>query len=119
MEFKNLFKNINYTLVSGEDSIIINSVQYDSRKIKQGDAFFAIEGFNLDGHDFIKKAIEKGATVIIVQRDVELLEGITFIKVEDSRKALAIAAANYYGNPSEKMKIIGITGTNGKTTSAF
>lgn len=119
MQIKNLLENIEYSMLSGKEDIHVNSIQYDSRKVKERDMFFAIEGFNLDGHKFINKAIENGSRVIVIQKPVEQVEGITYIMVDDSRKALAIAAANYYGNPSKKMKIIGITGTNGKTTSAF
>lgn len=119
MKIEELLKGLTYTVLSGDNSIEINNLQYDSRKIKQGDMFFAIGGFNVDGHNFISKAIENGAKVVVVEKDVTIIEGITFIKVESGRRALAIAASNFYNNPSQRMKIIGITGTNGKTTSAF
>lgn len=119
MKIEEILKGSTYTVLSGDESIEINYPQYDSRKIKCGDMFFAIGGFNVDGHNFISKAIENGAKAVVVEKDVTLVEGITFIKVENGRRALAIAASNFYNNPSKKMKIIGITGTNGKTTSAF
>lgn len=119
MKIEEILKGSTYTVLSGDESIEINDPQYDSRKIKCGDMFFAIGGFNVDGHNFISKAIENGAKAVVVEKDVTLVEGITFIKVENGRRALAIAASNFYNNPSKKMKIIGITGTNGKTTSAF
>lgn len=119
MKIEEILKGSTYTVLSGDESIEINDPQYDSRKIKCGDMFFAIGGFNVDGHNFISKAIENGAKTVVVEKDVTLVEGITFIKVENGRRALAIAASNFYNNPSKKMKIIGITGTNGKTTSAF
>ncbi|HCO73570.1 MAG TPA: UDP-N-acetylmuramoyl-L-alanyl-D-glutamate--2,6-diaminopimelate ligase, partial [Clostridium sp.] len=119
MKIEEILKGSTYTVLSGDESIEINDPQYDSRKIKCGDMFFAIGGFNVDGHNFISKAIENGAKAVVVEKDVTLVEGITFIKVESGRRALAIAASNFYNNPSKKMKIIGITGTNGKTTSAF
>lgn len=119
MEVKNLLKSIDYNLLCGSDDLLVNNIQYDSRKVKEKDIFFAIEGFNVDGHKYIEKAVEKGSKVIVVQKEVETIEGITYIKVENTRKALAIAAANFYDNPSKKMKVIGVTGTNGKTTSAF
>ena len=119
MKIEEILKGSTYTVLSGDESIEINNPQYDSRKIKCGDMFFAIGGFNVDGHNFISKAIENGAKAVVVEKDVTLVEGITFIKVESGRRALAIAASNFYNNPSKKMKIIGITGTNGKTTSAF
>lgn len=119
MKIEEILKGLTYTVLSGDKSIEINNPQYDSRKIKCGDMFFAIGGFNVDGHNFISKAIENGAKTVVVEKDVTLVEGITFIKVENGRRALAIAASNFYNNPRKKMKIIGITGTNGKTTSAF
>lgn len=119
MKIEEILKGLTYTVLSGDKSIEINNPQYDSRKIKCGDMFFAIGGFNVDGHNFISKAIENGAKTVVVEKDVTLVEGITFIKVENGRRALAIAASNFYNNPSKKMKIMGITGTNGKTTSAF
>lgn len=119
MKIVDLLAGLEYSLVFGEENIEINSPQYDSRKVNKGDVFFAYSGFSVDGHDFISKAIENGAKVIVLEKDVELVEGITYIKVEDGRKALAIGSCNFYDNPSKKMKIIGITGTNGKTTTAF
>ncbi|HBL06110.1 MAG TPA: UDP-N-acetylmuramoyl-L-alanyl-D-glutamate--2,6-diaminopimelate ligase [Clostridium sp.] len=119
MKIEEILKGSTYTVLSGDESIEINDPQYDSRKIKCEDMFFAIGGINVDGHNFISKAIENGAKAVVVEKDVTLVEGITFIKVENGRRALAIAASNFYDNPSKKMKIIGITGTNGKTTSAF
>ena len=112
-------EKINLELVSGNIDIDIKSIQYDSRKIKEGDIFFCIEGYNLDGHKYIQNAINNGAVAIVCQKNIEEYLNCTVIKVEDSRKALAVSAANFYNNPSESMKIIGITGTNGKTTSAF
>ena len=119
MKIVDLLSGLNYEFLSGKDDIDINNLQYDSRSVKDGDVFFAISGFSVDGHSFIEKAIENGAKVIVVEKDVNFKEGITYIKVEDGRKALAIAACNFYDNPSKKMKLIGVTGTNGKTTSAF
>ncbi|MGG5462485.1 UDP-N-acetylmuramoyl-L-alanyl-D-glutamate--2,6-diaminopimelate ligase [Clostridium sp. B9] len=119
MILKSLLEGLNYELIKGNEESEIKNIRYDNRKIEQGDIFVCVKGFKVDGHSFIGDAIEKGAKVIIVQDDVEILEDITIIKVEDTRKALAIMSSNYFGNPKNKMKIIGITGTNGKTTSAF
>ncbi|GAA0115890.1 UDP-N-acetylmuramoyl-L-alanyl-D-glutamate--2,6-diaminopimelate ligase [Clostridium senegalense] len=119
MRLSKLLNNIEYKIVKGNSDINVKAIQYDSRKIKNGDAFFCIEGFVVDGHNYIKAAIEKGAKVIVVQRNIEISEDVTVVLVENSRKTLAIAAGNYYDNPSEKLNIIGITGTNGKTTSTF
>lgn len=119
MKIVDLLSGLNYEFLSGKDDIDINNLQYDSRSVKDGDVFFAISGFSVDGHSFIEKAIDNGAKVIVVEKEVDIKEGITYIKVENGRKALAIAACNFYDNPSRKMKLIGVTGTNGKTTSAF
>lgn len=119
MKIVDLLAGLNYEFVSGEKDIEINNPQYDSRKVKDGDVFFAITGFSTDGHKFISKAVEGGAKVVVIERDVELIEGVTYIKVDNGRKALAMASCNFYDHPSRKMKLIGITGTNGKTTSAF
>ena len=115
MNLDNLLKDLNLGKTYNEE---INEIQYDSRKVKNGDVFVAIKGFSVDGHKFIDKAIENGAKVIIGEEDL-VIENALYIKVEDSRKALATLAKNYFDNPQKKMKIIGITGTNGKTTSAF
>ncbi|MEG1256302.1 UDP-N-acetylmuramoyl-L-alanyl-D-glutamate--2,6-diaminopimelate ligase [Clostridium sp.] len=119
MKIKDLLNGLEYKILKGNEDTEVNKLQYDSRKIEDKDMFFAISGFNVDGHEFILKAIKNGAKVIVVEKEITLVEGVTYIKVESGRKALAIASANFYNNPSKKMKIIGITGTNGKTTSAF
>jgi len=119
MKLREIMENINFNLIKGNIDIDIKSIQYDSREIKQGDVFFAVEGYNLDGHKYIRSAIENGAVAIVCQKNIETNLSCTVIKVEDCRKALAISAANYYGNPSRSMKMIGVTGTNGKTTSVF
>jgi len=101
----------------------IKSVQYDSRKIQPGDCFVAIKGTKVDGHIYVQDAITKGAKVIVVQDDNVLPDSLCMhssvikIVVPDTRKALAILSSNFYGNPSDTLKMIGVTGTNGKTTS--
>jgi UDP-N-acetylmuramoyl-L-alanyl-D-glutamate--2,6-diaminopimelate ligase len=93
-------------------------VVFDSRKVIENAAFVAVKGTQVDGHEFIPLALEKGATVIICEQlPAVLAEGITYIQVVDSAKALGIMAANFYGNPSEKIKVVAVTGTNGKTTT--
>ncbi len=94
-------------------------IQYDSRKIKPGDTFVAIPGLKLDGADFIPQAIANGAKVIIAEREVEIPAGIEFRKVASARKALAELSADYFGHPSKKIKLIGVTGTKGKTTITY
>lgn len=119
MKLKELLKDLNYEIIKGSDEIEINNIQYDSRKINEGDLFFAIQGYSTDGHKYIAAAVEKGAVVVIYDKDIDTLPKCTMIKVEDSRKAMALISSNYYGNPKNKFKVIGVTGTNGKTTSTF
>ncbi|WP_416187572.1 UDP-N-acetylmuramoyl-L-alanyl-D-glutamate--2,6-diaminopimelate ligase [Clostridium perfringens] len=119
MILKSLLKGLDYEVIKGNEESKVQNIRYDNRKIEQGDAFVCVKGFKVDGHSFIGDAIKKGAKTLIVQEDVSVQEDITIIKVRDTRKALAIMSSNYFGNPKDKLKIIGITGTNGKTTSAF
>ncbi|AGF56391.1 UDP-N-acetylmuramoyl-L-alanyl-D-glutamate--2,6-diaminopimelate ligase [Clostridium saccharoperbutylacetonicum] len=120
MNFKSILVGIDYELIQGEIDVEINKINYDSRKINQLDVFVCVKGYATDGHNYINKALENGAKVIVVQDKVDIEnKEVTIIKCEDTRKALALLGANYYDNPSSKMKIIGITGTNGKTTTAF
>lgn len=96
----------------------VRDVVFDSRKVVENSAFVAVKGTQVDGHDFISLALEKGATTIVCEQLPETLAtGITYIQVVDSAKALGIMAANFYGNPSEKIKVVAVTGTNGKTTT--
>ncbi|MBE6070749.1 MAG: UDP-N-acetylmuramoyl-L-alanyl-D-glutamate--2,6-diaminopimelate ligase [Clostridium butyricum] len=120
MELKDLLIDIDYELICGNVNTIVNSINYDSRKVIENDIFICIKGFATDGHKYIDKAIENGAKIIVIQDAVNIdSKNVTVIKVEDTRKALAKMSANYYNNPSKKMKIIGVTGTNGKTTTTF
>lgn len=119
MILKSLLNGLDYEVIKGNEESKIQNIRYDNRKIEQGDIFVCVKGFKVDGHSFIGDAVKKGAKAIIVQEDVSVPENITIIKVKDTRKALALMSSNYFGNPKDKLKIIGITGTNGKTTSAF
>jgi UDP-N-acetylmuramoyl-L-alanyl-D-glutamate--2,6-diaminopimelate ligase len=94
-------------------------ITYDSRKVKPGDVFVAIPGFKVDGVDFIPQAIANGATTIVAEKEVKVPEGIKFERVPSARQALAYLADKFYDYPSQKVKLIGITGTNGKTTTAY
>jgi len=94
-------------------------IQYDSRKIKPGDTFVAIPGLKYDGADFIPQAIEAGAKMIVAEKEIEVPPGIKFERVPSARKALAYLANQFYDHPSKKLKVIGVTGTKGKTTVAF
>jgi UDP-N-acetylmuramoyl-L-alanyl-D-glutamate--2,6-diaminopimelate ligase len=95
----------------------VNGVAFDSRKVKNGFVFVAIKGHSTDGHEFIEKSIERGASVIVCEKLPEAVsDKATFITVKSSAKALGIIASNFYDNPSQKLKLVGVTGTNGKTT---
>lgn len=119
MKLRSIMENINLDIIQGSIDLDINKIQYDSRKVKQGDVFFCIDGYTVDGHKYIQDAINNGAIAVVCEKNIDISLNCSVIKTKDSRKALAISAANYYKNPSRHMKIIGITGTNGKTTSAF
>ena len=113
-----ILKNINFIDFKGEKEINIVGFTSDSREVDQGFLFIAINGTKTNGHKYISGAIKKGAKVVVYSNEIEYSDNITYIKVEDTKKTLAIVASNFYDNPSEKLKIIGVTGTNGKTTIA-
>jgi len=116
---KDILYKVAIESVTGSTEIDIDKIDFDSRKIEEKDVFVAIRGSLSDGHDYIEKAIQLGAVAIICDTLPENIEkGITYIKVKDTNTALAFMAANYFGNPSEKLKLVGVTGTNGKTTIA-
>jgi len=116
---KDILYKVGIESVTGSTEIAIHKIDFDSRKIEENDVFVAIRGTLSDGHDYIEKAIQLGAVTIICDALPENIEkGITYIKVKDTNTALAFMAANYFGNPSEKLKLVGVTGTNGKTTIA-
>lgn len=118
MELYKLIKNLDILEVKGNTDIDINNIHYDSRKITENSLFVCIKGFDNDGHKYINKAIRDGAKAFLIQDDVniETSNNYTFIKVKDTRKSMAKLAANFYNNPTEKIEIIGVTGTNGKTS---
>ncbi|OIQ27371.1 MAG: UDP-N-acetylmuramoyl-L-alanyl-D-glutamate--2,6-diaminopimelate ligase [Bacteroidetes bacterium MedPE-SWsnd-G2] len=116
---KDILYKVNIDTVVGDTAVTVNSIHFDSRQIKSNDVFVAITGTLVDGHNFIEKAIDLGATVVVCEVMPELLiDTVTYIKVESSNVALAFMAANYYNNPSANLNLIGVTGTNGKTTIA-
>ena len=125
MELEKILYGLEGLKVKGDLSIEIKKIESDSSKVKENTLFVAIKGFETDGHEYIKEAIENGATAILAQIDIdkkilkEIPENVTIIIAEDTRHALAIVAANFYKNPSKKFKLIGITGTKGKTTTSF
>lgn len=116
---KDILYKVAIESVTGSTEIAVNKIDFDSRKIEDNDVFIAIRGSLSDGHDYIEKAIQLGAIAVICDTLPENpAKGITYIKVKDTNTALAFMAANYFGNPSEKLKLVGVTGTNGKTTIA-
>tara|TARA_Y100000034_G_scaffold137046_1_gene219630 strand:- start:29385 stop:30848 length:1464 start_codon:yes stop_codon:yes gene_type:complete len=116
---KDILYQVPINSVVGVTDVTINKLVFDSRGIVENDVFVAQKGWQVDGHSFIEKAIEKGARVVICEDMPEkLYEDVTYVQVEDSSLALAFMASNFYGNPSSKLKLVGITGTNGKTTVA-
>ena len=116
---KDILYKVAIEAVKGSTEITINKMDFDSRKIESNDVFIAIRGTISDGHDYIEKAIQLGAVAIVCETFPEIIaNGVTYIQVKDTNSALAIMAANYFGNPSQNLKLVGITGTNGKTTIA-
>ncbi|GAA0723963.1 UDP-N-acetylmuramoyl-L-alanyl-D-glutamate--2,6-diaminopimelate ligase [Clostridium malenominatum] len=120
MKLREVLKGIDYELIKGDINKEVLDIHYNSKNVEKGSLFIAIEGYSTDGHRYIKSAIEKGAKIIICSKDIEEIDGdYTLLKVQNGRRALAILSSNYFNNPKEQLKIIGVTGTNGKTTSTF
>ena len=118
-ELKDILYKVTINAVVGSTSVKINALDFDSRNIGNNDVFIAIKGGQLDGHNYIEEAIAQGAVVVICENLPEnFQDGITYIEVDSASKALAHMASNYYHLPSENLKLIGVTGTNGKTTVA-
>jgi UDP-N-acetylmuramoyl-L-alanyl-D-glutamate--2,6-diaminopimelate ligase len=114
-----ILKGIDVISVTGEKTPVISSIEFDSRKITPGSLFVAVKGYKSDGHDFINPAIASGASAVLCETLPENPdEGICWIKTSDSAKALGLAASNFFGNPSSSLRLVGVTGTNGKTTIA-
>ena len=116
---KELLYKVKLIAVQGSTDVEINDLQLDSRMVKNGTCFIALKGDNVDGHNFIDIAIEMGAVAIIVEKmPLEIKAGITYIQVASTNNAAGIMAHNFYGEPTNKLKLVGVTGTNGKTTVA-
>jgi UDP-N-acetylmuramoyl-L-alanyl-D-glutamate--2,6-diaminopimelate ligase len=112
-----LMENINFKLINGSLEQNATDLVFDSRKAVTESVFFAIVGFSNNGHQFVQQAYDQGCRIFVVHEKVELPEDATIILVPNTSEALGLMACNYYGNPSKKIKLIGITGTNGKTTT--
>ena len=116
-QLKDILYGVHLTAVSGTTSCDIASVRFDSREVKAGDAFVAIKGTLTDGHNYIDAVVAAGARAIICEQlPTNMVEGVTYVEVENGNQALALMASNYYDTPSKNLKLVGVTGTNGKTT---
>ena len=116
-ELKDLLYKVNITSACGDMTLVVKGVAFDSRKVKAGYLFVAVKGTQVDGHHFIEEAIHGGAVAIVCDKLPDTLSPeVTYVTVKNSAKALGIVAANFYDNPSAKLKLVGVTGTNGKTT---
>ncbi|UXP30740.1 UDP-N-acetylmuramoyl-L-alanyl-D-glutamate--2,6-diaminopimelate ligase [Reichenbachiella agarivorans] len=115
---KDILYNVNLTSVSGNMNIEIADVCFDSRAVKAGSLFVAVKGTQVDGHEYIERAIANGAVAVVCQ-EMPLLpdRSVTFVETAETHRALGFIASNFYGNPSKKLKLVGVTGTNGKTTT--
>ena len=121
MILKELIKNLKYIKLIGNENVEISNLTIDSRKVKKGSMYGAIKGFNVDGHKFIKNCIENGASLIVCEdlEDFCIDDNVAILQVENTRKALAIIAKNFYNNPTKNINLIGVTGTNGKTSTTY
>ena len=119
MLLSELISDFSYMDVQGDTCMKIEGIAYHSCNVQDGFLFFALRGMKSDGHDYINDAYERGAKAVVVEKFVENLPGLTQIKVADSRDAMGRLSSVFYGNPSKKLRLVGITGTNGKTTTTF
>ncbi len=119
LTIQDLIRGLSPKSVCGKRSGVVTGLAYDSRKVESGCAFFALRGAGSDGHSFIAKSVENGATLIVMEQEQLLPDGVTGLVVDDARRALAAASALWFGSPTQTMKVIGVTGTNGKTTITY
>ena len=116
---KKILENVDYKIIKGSIDIDIKDIKDNSKNVEEGDLFIALVGTTADSHNFIPSAIENGAKVIVIERDIDIEEDVTVIKVSSSRKALAHMSAAYFDYPAQKLTTIGITGTCGKTSTSY
>ena len=124
MKLREILVGLQGLKAKGDLDLEIKGIEKNSKEVKEGYLFVAIKGFSVDGHEFIESAIENGATAILIEEGCNLKaykipEDITIVMAKDTREALAICSSNFYNNPSSKFKLIGVTGTKGKTTTTF
>ncbi|MFV0376187.1 MAG: UDP-N-acetylmuramoyl-L-alanyl-D-glutamate--2,6-diaminopimelate ligase [Mangrovibacterium sp.] len=115
---KDILSGLDFELLAGSLDTSVTQIQFDSRKVSVGDMFVATSGTHVDGHDFISKAVEAGASVIVAERPDVNVGSAALVKMAHTAGALGPIASNFYGNPSQSLKVVGVTGTNGKTTIA-
>ncbi len=118
MKLEHILKDIEKILLLGPKDVEIKGLEYDSRNVKEGDLLICINGANVNGHKFIESAKAKGAVAFIIEEDVQKDDGFTYIKVKSTNEVMTILGRNFYEDPSEKIELIGVTGTNGKTSVA-
>jgi UDP-N-acetylmuramoyl-L-alanyl-D-glutamate--2,6-diaminopimelate ligase len=118
-QFEQVIADLDVLSIKGKTKKLVTGVHFDSRRVREGDVFVALPGLEADGHDYIEDAISQGAAAVVVSRPVKTPADVVQVQVENSRKALAKLAANFYGHPSKSFSLVGITGTNGKTTLTY
>ncbi|HZG71424.1 MAG TPA: Mur ligase domain-containing protein, partial [Chondromyces sp.] len=117
MELNILLESLPLHTISSDQNPIVTSIENDHRKVAEGSLFICIKGYTFDGHLVAKEAAEKGAVAIVAERPVEV-ENVPVILVPDTKRAMAVLADAYYGSPTKEMRLVGVTGTNGKTTTS-
>jgi UDP-N-acetylmuramoyl-L-alanyl-D-glutamate--2,6-diaminopimelate ligase len=118
MQLKDLLYGVSLVSIQGDRDLEVEGISFDSRKVKKGFLFVAIKGLTVDGHDYVDQAIQNGASAIVYEQKRSFSQDVVLIETKNASEALGIIASNFHGRPSEKLKLIGITGTNGKTTCA-
>ena len=119
MRLSKLLERVSYTILQGPEDPEVHAIVNDSRKVTRGDLFFCIRGAVTDGHKYVPDVLAQGAQVLIVEEPVEAPPEVTVVLVKDSRMAMALISAAWYAYPAEELKVIGITGTKGKTTTTY
>jgi UDP-N-acetylmuramoyl-L-alanyl-D-glutamate--2,6-diaminopimelate ligase len=120
MDLAKIINGLEIEYIKGNKECDINEIRYDSRNVKKGDLFICIQGFKTDGHKYIDDVVDKEANAVVIDKELDKYDkNITYIKVADSRKAMAVLAKNFFKNPLKKIDLIGVTGTNGKTTTTY
>ena len=119
MKLSTLLEQLDYECLNGKIDIEVVDVTNDSRKASSGSLFICVRGAVVDGHTFVPKVVAQGAKVLVVEEAVDVPSDVTVIKVASSRYAMALISAAYFGHPADELKVIGVTGTKGKTTTTY